>query len=240
MNQIPSQTPGERTAQPAEYTHNTLTAEEEAQGWKLLFNGKTLDGWHSFNKPVPNKSWYVDNGTIALDSKVNAEGKNVVPEDGDILTDDEYENFELNLEWKISNCGNSGIIYNIVESEKFSESWQTGPEMQVLDNTCHPDAKFKTHQAGDLYDLIACKYVTVKPAGEWNHVRLIKNKGKVEHWLNGVKVVEYEMYTDRWLEMIANSKFKDMPDFGRAQKGRIALQEHDDKVWYRNVKIREL
>lgn len=240
MNQIPSNTPGERTSQQVPYANNTLTPEEEAQGWKLLFDGKTLNGWHSFRKSAPNKSWHVEDGTIALESHLNADGKWIVPEKGDILTDAEYENFEFVLEWKISNCGNSGIIYNVVESEKYNNPWETGPEMQVLDNTCHPDARFKTHRAGDLYDLIACKYETVKPAGEWNKVRLIKNKGKVEHWLNGVKVVEYEMYTDRWLEMIANSKFKDMPDFGRAPKGRIALQEHDNKVWYRNVKIRTL
>ena len=112
--------------------------------------------------------------------------------------------------------------------------------MQVLDNTCHPDTRFTTHKAGDLYDMIACKYITVKPAGEWNKVRLIKNKGKVEHWLNGVKVVEYEMYTDQWLAMIKASKFKDMPGFGRAPKGKIALQDHGDKVWYRNIKIKTL
>jgi cytochrome c len=118
--------------------------------------------------------------------------------------------------------------------------WQTGPEMQVLDNSCHPDTRFSSHRAGDLYDLIECKYVTVKPAGEWNKVRIIKNNGQVEHWLNGVKVVEFEMYTDQWLEMINKSKFKDMPDFGRAQKGKISLQDHGDRVWYRNIKIKTL
>ena len=112
--------------------------------------------------------------------------------------------------------------------------------MQVLDNSCHPDTRFVSHRAGDLYDMIPCQYVTVRPAGEWNQVRLIKNKGKVEHWLNGIKVVEYEMYTDQWKQMIAGSKFKDMPGFGLAPKGKIALQDHGDKVWYRNIKIKEI
>ena len=128
-----------------------------------------------------------------------------------------------------------------MESDDYSETWQTGPEMQVLDNTCHPDARFKTHRAGDLYDMVESTYERVKPAGEWNQARLIKKDGKVEHWLNGVKIVEYEMYNDTWDTMIANSKFKDMPGFGKAKKGHIALQDHGDaQVWFRDIKIRNL
>jgi cytochrome c len=128
----------------------------------------------------------------------------------------------------------------VVESKDHDYVWQTGPEMQVLDNSCHPDARFVTHRAGDLYDMIECKYATVKPAGEWNKVRIIKNNGHVEHWLNGVKVVEYEMNTDAWKEMISKSKFKDMKGFGLAAKGRIALQDHGNTVWYKNIKIKTL
>jgi cytochrome c len=240
MNQIPSNTPGERTTQQSPHAHNTLTPEEIAQGWKLLFDGKSLNGWRNYNKQTIGKSWIVEDGTISLDARKNEEGHWQAPDGGDILTDGEYENFEFEMEWKISNCGNSGIIYNVVESDQYEYPWQTGPEMQILDNSCHPDSRFKTHQAGDLYDLIACKYVTVKPAGEWNKVRIVKNTGKVEHWLNGVMVVEYEMNTDRWLEMISKSKFKDMPGFGRASKGKIVLQDHGDKVWFRNIRIRAL
>lgn len=112
--------------------------------------------------------------------------------------------------------------------------------MQVLDNTCHPDAKIQTHRAGDLYDMIECKYETVKPAGQWNQARLVIDNGKAEHWLNGRKVVEYELWTEEWNKMIAASKFKDMPDFGKARKGYISLQDHGDPVWYRNIKIKKL
>jgi len=239
MNQIPADAPVSVSA-PVEFKQNTLTESEKSNGWKLLFDGVSTTGWHNFNKETIGKSWVVEDGAIALDARKNPEGHWQAPDGGDILTEEEYENFEFNIEWKISPCGNSGIIYNVVESKDYDYVWNTGPEMQVLDNTCHPDTRFTTHRAGDLYDMIECKYVTVKPAGEWNKVRLIKNKGKVEHWLNGVKVVEFEMYNDQWNEMIKASKFKDMKGFGLAPKGKIALQDHGDKVWYRNIKIKTL
>jgi len=239
MNQILADAPVSISESP-ELKQNTLTESENQNGWKLLFDGVSTAGWHNFKREIIGKSWIVEDGALTLDARKNSEGHWQAPDGGDILTAEEYENFEFNIEWKISPCGNSGIIYNVVESNEYDYVWNTGPEMQVLDNTCHPDTRFTTHRAGDLYDMIECKYVTVKPAGEWNKVRLIKNKGKVEHWLNGVKVVEYEMYTDKWLEMIKASKFKDMKGFGLAAKGKIALQDHGDKVWYRNIKIKPL
>ena len=239
MNQIPANNPVMVTPVPT-YANNQLTTAEKNSGWKLLFDGKTTAGWHNFNKQTIGKSWIVKDGALSLESRKNADGNWQSPDGGDIVAEGEYENFELNLEWKISPCGNSGIIYNVVKTPKYEYVWQTGPEMQVLDDVCHPDTRFTTHRAGDLYDLIPCSVVTVKPAGEWNKVRIIKNNGKVEHWLNGVKVVSYEMYTDKWIAMINNSKFKDMPDFGRAKKGKIALQDHGDKVWYRNIKIKNI
>jgi cytochrome c len=159
---------------------------------------------------------------------------------GDIITDGEYENFELMLEWKIDSCGNSGLMFNVVEDAKYKTPWLTGPEMQILDNTCHPDAKIIKHRAGDLYDLISCSTETVKPAGEWNQVRVVSNKANYEFWLNGTKVVTFTMHDAKWDEMVKNSKFKEMPDFGKATKGHLSLQDHDDKVWFRNMKIREL
>ncbi|MEZ4964416.1 MAG: family 16 glycoside hydrolase [Saprospiraceae bacterium] len=213
---------------------NTLSSKEKAAGWQLLFDGKTTAGWHNYGKTGIGSSWTVDEGALHLDTRTANDG-------GDILTADEYQDFELSLEWKIAPCGNSGIIYNVVEDpDKYSQTWLTGPEMQVLDNACHPDSKFPKHRAGDLYDLIECKYVTVKPAGQWNRVRIISKNGKVEHWLNDRKLVEYDMNAPSWGKLIAGSKFKDMPGFGKAKKGKIALQDHGDPVWYKNIKIRKL
>jgi len=175
-----------------------------------------------------------------LNPEKKEDGAWQVKDGGDIITEGQYENYELNLEWKIANCGNSGIIYNVVESEDYDYVWQTGPEMQILDNSCHPDAKIRTHRAGDLYDMIECKYVTVNPAGQWNKIRLIVNNGKLEHWQNGHKVVDTQMFDENWSNMIANSKFKDMPGFGKAKKGHISLQDHGDQIWFRNIKIKEL
>lgn len=240
MNQIPDNQAGTKTTAPAPLANNTLTDTEKAAGWELLFDGKSLRGWHNFNKETVGSSWKIQDEAIMLDVIAKDGGGWQAKDGGDIVSAGEYENFELLLEWKISACGNSGIIYNVVESADYDYVWQTGPEMQVLDNTCHPDAKYPTHRAGDLYDMIETKYVTVRPAGQWNQIRLVKNNGKVEHWQNGHKVVEYEMYTDKWTEMIANSKFKDMKGFGLAKKGHISLQDHGDRVWYRNIKVRDL
>ncbi|MEM8527769.1 MAG: family 16 glycoside hydrolase [Bacteroidota bacterium] len=232
MNRIPTEKGNIEAAAKPNLADNTLTDAEKAAGWKLLFDGKTTDGWHKFKEEGIGKSWQVQDGALHFNPSVK--------DGGDIVTDGEYDNFEFSIEWKIQNCGNSGIMYYVVEDEKYDAVWLTGPEIQVLDNTCHPDAKIVTHRAGDLYDLIETKYPTVLPAGQWNRARIVANNGKVEHWLNGRKVVETEFWTDEWREMIANSKFKDMPDFGTAKKGHISLQDHSDKVWFKNIKIREL
>lgn len=215
---------------------NSITQLEEREGWKLLFNGKDLSGWHIYNSNNAKSAWRVQDGALAF---VPTKGKG-----GDIVTDEEFSNYILELEWKISDCGNSGIFLNVVEDKKYHSTWLTGIEMQVLDNSCHPDANIHKHRAGDLYDLIPCKFETVKPAGQWNKVRIQVKNGQTEFWLNGHKVVEFEMWTDDWNAMIENSKFSKakMPDaaFGQAKKGRIALQDHGDKVWYRNIRIKPL
>lgn len=211
---------------------NTLSTEEQKAGWKLLFDGKSLAGWHTYgNKPV-GKSWKTEEGALVFDPTEK--------DGGDIVTDQEFENFDFRLEWKIAPCGNSGIMFYVVEDSKYSTPWRTGPEMQVLDNTCHPDAKINKHRAGDLYDLIASSVETVKPVGEWNKVRIVSKNGRLEHWLNGKKVVETTLWDQAWYDMIAKSKFKDMADFGRSKKGKFSLQDHGDKVWFRNIKIKSL
>jgi cytochrome c len=213
---------------------NTLTPQEEKEGWKLLFDGKSTSGWRNFNSDKIGTAWKAEDGALFFDGKAPKE------ERGDIITDSEFENFELTLEWKIDSCGNSGIMFNVVEDPRYQTVWLTGPEMQVLDNNCHPDAKIEKHRAGDLYDLIKVSKETVKPAGEWNHAKIISNKNNYSFWLNGTKTVEFTMHTPEWDAMIAKSKFKDMPDFGKATKGHISLQDHGDRVWFRNIKIREL
>jgi len=214
---------------------NTLTEKEKKEGWKLLFDGQTTAGWRNYNSEKTGPGWKVADGLLYLDAANKSQ-----PSGGDIITNGEFENFELSLDWKIEPCGNSGIIFNVVEDPKYKYTFLTGPEMQILDNACHPDAKIDKHRAGNLYDLIESKTVVVHPGGEWNQARIISNKGHLELWLNDNKQVETEMFTLEWEAMIKASKFKDMPAFGKARKGHIALQEHGHQVWFRNIKIREM
>ena len=240
MNNIPQNNPGTVLSRPTPVAANTLSDYEKQNGWQLLFDGKTTQGWRNFKKQTIGSSWAVENGTLTLKTVQKADGAWQAKDGGDIMTEGQYENYELNLEWKISNCGNSGIIYNVHESEDFDYVWMTGPEMQILDNSCHPDAKIVTHRAGDLYDMIETKFVTVKPAGQWNKVRVRIENGKLEHWLNGYKVVETTMFDENWAALIADSKFKDWKGFGQYKKGHISLQDHGDRVWFRNIKIKDL
>lgn len=216
---------------------NTLTAAEKKDGWKLLFDGKTTKGWRNFNSDKIGSAWKVADGALYLD--VSNKVGNKVVDGGAIITEKEYENYEMSFEWKIQACGNSGVIFNVKEGN-YTEVWHTGPELQVLDNACHPDAKIIKHRAGDLYDLISCSTETVKPAGEWNVAKIVTKNSHYEFWLNGVKTVEFTMHTPEWDKLVAGSKFKDKPDFGKFKKGHISLQDHDDQVWYRNMKIKEL
>jgi len=217
---------------------NVLTEQEKSDGWKLLFDGATTAGWHTYGKTGIGKAWKVEDGALRLDAASKKDWQTA--EGGDIVTDAEYENFDLRLEWKIAPKGNSGIMFYVKEEPQYQYPWQTGPEIQVLDNDGHPDGKITKHRTGDLYDLISVSKETVKPVGEWNSVRIVANKGKLDGYLNGEHVLNTTMWNDAWRQLVAGSKFKDMPGFGKFQKGKISLQDHGDNVWFRNIKIKEL
>jgi hypothetical protein len=218
---------------------NSLSNDEKKQGWKLLFDGKTTNGWHSYGYNTVGKAWEVSNGTLHLD----VANKKSWPanESKDILTNDEFDNFDLKVDWKLAKKGNSGIIFYVHEDKaKYHNTYETGPEMQVLDNSGHPDAKIPKHRAGDLYDLISSSSEPVKPAEQWNHAEIKSKNGKLDFFLNGVHIIDTHLWDDNWKKLVANSKFKSMPDFGTFKKGKIALQEHGEEVWFKNIKIRKL
>lgn len=206
-------------------------------GWVSLTD---LSRWHTYGKDSVGSAWKMDNGAIHLDAsqKGDWQSKN----GGDIVSDEEYENFDLQLDWKISEAGNSGIIFLINEdTSKYPYVWHTGPEMQVADNDKNEDGKIFKHQAGDLYDLFPTNSDShVKPAGVWNHVEISVNNGKLDLFMNGYHSLDTTIFNDGWKNTIAGSKFKDMPDFGTFKSGKIALQDHGADVWFRNIRIRRL
>lgn len=210
---------------------NTLTPEEVKDGWKLLFDGKTANGWRSYNGTEFPSAWTVKNGELNFKK---AEGK----KGGDIITNEEFDNFDLRMEWKISKGGNSGIFIGVKESPDYPWAFITGIEMQVLDNIDGADRHDPSHLAGAMYDLIdAGEASNPKPVGQWNEVRILKKDGQITFWLNGI--VTANVFSDgaEWDELVNNSKFKGS-DFGKFQKGKIALQDHGDEVSFRNIKIK--
>jgi uncharacterized protein YaiE (UPF0345 family) len=220
-------------------TTTMLSEAEQKEGWQLLFDGSSTKGWHKYGGAPVGAAWKAVDGTLhlAVSEKKDWQAQN----GGDIVSDEEFENFHLKLEWKIDTCGNSGMMFYVNEdTSKYKYPWETGPEMQVLDNKCHPDAKIPKHRAGDLYDLISCSKETVKPALEWNLAEIKSVNGKLEFFLNGENVVTTQLWDDAWKKMVAGSKFSKMPGFGTYKKGRIALQDHGNNVWYRNVRIKRL
>lgn len=218
---------------------NQLTREERKQGWQSLFDGKTTKGWHKYGGGAVDPAWKVNDGALYLDIAQKKKGN--IKGDWDMISDEEFENFDLQLEWKISKNGNSGIIFYIHEDTLLHKRpWESGMEMQVLDNDGHPDGKIKKHRCADLYDLVSGSPETVKPVGEWNQVEIRSINGKLDLFLNGVNVVSTILWDDNWKKMVAGSKFKQMPGFGTYKKGRIGLQDHGDDVYYRNIRIRKL
>jgi 3-keto-disaccharide hydrolase len=214
---------------------NTLSDEEKKAGFRLLFDGRTTDGWRGYNMKEMPPGWKAIDGILTRVAG-GAGGKGAGGGD-DIITKDQFDNFELKLQWRVGKGVNSGILYRAKEGAV--TSWHVTPEMQVLDNVGFGDPS-PLHHAGALYDLYAPAKDTTRPISEWNDVRLIANGNHIEHWLNGVKVVECEIGSPDWNERLAKSKFKDKPDFAKATKGHICLQDHSGKIEYRNIKLRPL
>jgi hypothetical protein len=205
------------------------------KGFKPLFDGKTTSGWHTYGKTTAGSAWKAEDGVLHFDPAAAKDGQG-----GDIVTDKEYTNFHLKLEWKVAPKANSGIIFYVKEDlKKYSNTYSTGLEMQVLDNNGHPDGKIEKHRAGDLYDLIKSKSEPVKAVGEWNSVDLVCKNGKLTFVLNGVTIVETMLWDDNFKALIAGSKFATWEGFGSFKTGKIALQDHGDNVWYRNIMIKE-
>ncbi|MEX0929858.1 MAG: DUF1080 domain-containing protein [Balneolales bacterium] len=220
-------------------SHNTLTPAEQEEGWILLFNGENTEGWRGYNQPdFPESGWIAEEGTLRYGPDLGRAGGRA----GDIIYDQKFGDFVLQLEWKISGNGNSGIFYLGQEIEG-QPIWISAPEMQILDNDGHPDAERGTdgnRKAGSLYDLIPANPQNTKPVGEWNHAEIIVQQGTVVHRQNGEDVLVYEMGTTSWNELIAGSKFSEFSQFGQYKPGYIALQDHSDEVWFRNIKVRVL
>lgn len=214
---------------------NTLTDAEEKAGWKLLFDGKTTQGWRGYKMEQMPPGWQVLNGTLAR--VTGGPGGKGAGGGDDIVTTKEFDNFELQLEWKIAPNGNSGVLYRV--SEEPATAWHYAPEVQILDNTTHPN-RDRRELAGACYGLYAPSKDVTKSVGQWNHLRLVVDGAHVEHWLNGEKIVEYELWSDDWNKRVAQSKFAARPQFGKLKKGPICLQDHSDRVEFRSIKVRPL
>lgn len=229
LNRIPAGATRDRARAPKApvIAHNTLSAEERAAGWRLLFDGTTTGGWRGFRAPACPDGWRAENGALVR-----------VAQAGDIVTTEEFGDFELVLDWKIARGGNSGVFFRV--DEDHGSVWESGAEMQVLDNDRHADGRNPLTSAGANYALHAPPRDVTRPAGAWNHARLVVRGAHVEHWLNGVKIVEYELWTDEWKALVAASKFASLPAYAKNSRGHIALQDHGDRVEYRDVKLREL
>jgi hypothetical protein len=204
-----------------------------AQKWVSLFDGKTTKGWHSYMKPGQPTAWAVENGTLYLDASAK-EGK------GDLVTDEEFDEFELKFEWKVEKGYNGGVIFFVQEEPRFGATYVTGPEFQLIDNTGYPDKLNPAQMAGSLYDLIACPAEYIKPTGEWNSSVIRFKDKKLEFTVNGKKAVSTTLWDDNWNKMVAASKFGTMCCFAKTSKGRIALQDHGGGTWYRNIMVRKL
>lgn len=230
---------------------NMLTPTEQRAGWRLLFDGRTLAGWRGLGyDTVPTAHWVVTNDAIRKIGSGEvprvADGRPLAG--GDLMTVDSFADFELSFEWKVTQGANSGVKYNVSEAMSMAQGGTGGPshsalgfEYQILDDDRHEDAKLPSHRAGALYDLIAPNArQLLHPVGDWNHSRIVFRGNHGEHWLNGAKIVEFELGTARMDSLLAASKYKTIPGFGAKRRGHIVLQDHGDEVYFRSIKVRPL
>lgn len=228
----PSGTPGDdaaATGEPEERGANAmdgLTESERQDGWRPLFDGESLDGWRQYGSEAPPEGWRAEEGTL------HRYGPG-----GDIMTVDTFDDYELALEWRVAEGGNSGIFYH--GRTGYDYIHDVAPEMQVLDDAVHPDGQNPLTAAGAVYGLYPAPPGVVRPAGEWNEVRILAHGDHVEHWLNGERIVEYELGSDEWQARKADSKFAGT-EYGTLRSGHIGLQDHGDPVWFRNIRLRPL
>ncbi|GLQ93600.1 3-keto-disaccharide hydrolase [Dyella acidisoli] len=223
--------------------HNTLTAQEKAQGWQLLFDGSSLSGWHSYLAKAPGKDWKVSDGAILLQKQRSDPQADFQ----DLVTDAEFGNFDLKLSWKMSPCADSGVMFYVHESPKYQNTYETGPEMQIADLACtKPDSRVLYERSGDLFDLISSDVEWVNEAGQWNDFEIIADHGHVQFFQNGHKVIDTQLWNEDWKRLVARTKFKAWPDFATFREGHISLQATEDKgvtpirLWFRDIKIRKL
>ncbi len=218
---------------------NTLTGQEKSEGWALLFDGQSTAGWRGYTKQkFPDKGWEVKDGTLAV-----LEADPATEAGGDIVTQKQYENFDLKFDFKLTPEANSGVVYRVKEIPE-AQIWHSAPEYQVIDNEGwtkkDPTFDMKTHRTGDNYDLHGATADYSKPVGEWNEGRIVVNNGRVEHWLNGQQTVSYDINSQEYKGLVKKSKFAPYKEYAVNKKGHIGLQDHGATVYYRNIKIKEL
>jgi len=217
---------------------DTLSEAEEAEGWRLLFDGETMDGWHGYNGQDPS-AWTIED--CALKS-VGTEGNYGSDTRADLTTDDQFTDFELVLDWKATTGGNSGVMYGVIEDPKYDAAWKTGPEYQFIDEVGFPEDLEDWQEAGANYAMHVAdpELKRLNPVGEWNTTKIVVNGNHVEHWLNGNKILEFERWNDDWEKLKNSGKWSEAPDYGMAKTGHLVLQDHGSVFWFRNIKIREL
>lgn len=241
QNNPPSEPAAQQETPAAVIPDNALTEAESQAGWRLLFDGATLNGWRGYNRTdLPKAGWSVKDGELII-----ARTPSPRPADfgGDLITLEKFKNFELSVDFMLTDTANSGIFFRVLE-EKDSAIYHNAPEFQLIDNEAwakmDPGFNMDTHRTGDNYDMQAGSGCAMNPIGQWNTAKLIDNNGKIEHWLNGNKCLEYQIGSAEWKAQLAKSKFKGWPKYGLTSPGYIGLQDHDHEVRFRNIKIRNL